>query len=100
MSNIFEELLEDATMTLTFEDDEEVECEVLGIFEADNGQKYIALVSGDEDDEAEDSEVLLYRFSMTEDGEPILENIEEEDEFAAASAAFEELLEDEDDDEE
>lgn len=78
------------TVTLTLEDDSEVECAVVTIFEA-AGREYIALLPL-EGIESEEGEVYLYRFQESEDGEPDLQNIESDDEYEAASDAFDEWL--------
>lgn len=88
MSN--ENNYEDATVTLTLDDDVTQECAVLTTFEA-AGRTYIALLPLDENGENQDGEVYLYRF--TDDPEdPVLENIEDDDEYEAASDAFDEWL--------
>ena len=81
---------EEMTVTLTLDDGTEQECVVLTIFEA-GGRDYIALLplDGQED---EDGEVYLYRYSEDEDGQPNLENIEDDDEFEMVSDAFDEML--------
>ncbi|MCI9645942.1 MAG: DUF1292 domain-containing protein [Lachnospiraceae bacterium] len=87
--------MEDLRVTLTMEDDSEVECRILTIFECED-QDYIALLPQDENgDDSEDAEVLLFRYFEDEDGEPSLENIEEEDEFDEISEIFLQLVEDE-----
>lgn len=78
------------TVTLTLEDDSEVECAVVTIFEA-AGREYIALLPLD-GIESEEGEVYLYRFKENGDGEPDLQNIESDDEYEAASDAFDEWL--------
>ena len=75
------------TVTLTLDNDEELECAVLTIFETD-GQEYIALLPLNENGDNEDGQVYLYRFFE----EPELENIEDDDEFERASEAFDEWL--------
>ena len=88
---------EEMTVTLTLEDDTELECIVLTIFQAgDRG--YIALLPM-EGQEAEEGEVFLYRYSETEDGTPNLENIEDDDEYEVVADAFDELLDEEEYDE-
>lgn len=77
-------------VTLTLEDDSEVECEVIAIYEAD-GTDYIALLPT-EGPEHEEGEVFLYRYYEDEDGEPGLENIESDEEYEIAADAFDELL--------
>lgn len=81
---------EEMTVTLTLEDDTEVECVVLTIFAAGE-RDYIALLPI-EGQEAEEGEVFLYRYSETEDGQPNLENIEDDDEYEIVADAFDELL--------
>ena len=87
---------ESLTVTLTLENDTELECAVLAIFEAE-GTDYIALLPMDEDGESDDGQVYLYRFiDNGEDEEPGLENIEDDDEFERASEAFNDWMEEQD----
>lgn len=87
---------ESLTVTLTLENDAELECAVLAIFEAE-GTDYIALLPMDEDGESDDGQVYLYRFiDNGEDEEPGLENIEDDDEFERASEAFNDWMESQD----
>ena len=83
---------EDLFVTLTLEDDSEVDCLVVSIFEAE-GRDYIALLPT-EGPENEEGEVFLYRYFEDEDGEPGLDNIATEAEFMLASQAFDQLVED------
>ncbi len=83
---------EDLFVTLTLEDDTEVDCLVISIFEA-NGRDYIALLPT-EGPENEEGEVYIYRYFEEENGDPGLDNIETEEEFEIASEAFDQLLED------
>lgn len=80
----------DTTVTLTLDNDEELECAVISIFEANNG-RYIALLPLEGAD-AENGEVYLYRYNETADGQPDLANIETDEEFEIVSEAFDELL--------
>lgn len=82
---------EEVTVTLTLDNDEVVECAVLTIYTVD-GKDYIALLPLDEDGDNEDGDVYLYRYIETEDGEPTLDNIEDDDEYEAAADAFDEWL--------
>ena len=84
-----EEEREEMTVTLTLDDDTELECAVLTIFEA-AGRDYIVLLplAGAEDEEGE---VYLYRYSEV-DGQPELDNIQDDDEYEAAADAFDEFL--------
>lgn len=79
-----------ATVTLTLDNDEVIECAILTIFPAGENQ-YIALLPLDENVENEDGEVFLYRYKEV-DGNPNLENIEDDDEYELAADAFDELL--------
>ena len=81
----------DATITLTLDNDEELECAVLTIFPAGD-HKYIALLPLDENGDNSDGEVYLYRFSQEKGKQPLLENIIDDDEYEAAADAFDELL--------
>lgn len=79
------------TVTLTLDNDEVVECAVLTIYQA-GGKEYIALLPLEEDSESdEEGEVFIYRYTEV-DGEPALENIEDDDEYEIAADAFDEWL--------
>src|SRR5699024_551852 len=79
------------TVTLTLDNDEELECDVLTIFSAGT-HEYIALLPLDENGDAnENGDVFLYRYEEI-DGEPNLSNIEDDDEYEAAADAFDEWL--------
>ena len=70
------------TVTLTLDNDEELECDVLTIFSAGT-HEYIALLPLDENGDAnENGDVFLYRY----------EEIEDDDEYDAAADAFDEWL--------
>ena len=79
-------------MYLTLDDDTELECSVLGIFEVDDDE-YIALLPIGED------EVLLYKYVELEEEDFDLLPIEDEEEFGTVSEAFYALFSDDDDDE-
>lgn len=90
-NNNMEEVI---TVTLTLDDDEVVECAVLTTYQAD-GKEYIALLPLDENGESESGDVYLYRYSEV-DGEPTLENIEDDDEYEIAADAFDEWMDEQD----
>lgn len=79
------------TVELTLENDEVVTCAILTLFEA-AGQEYIALLPLNEDGDTEDGDVYLYRYVETADGEPELENIEDDEEYEIAADAFDEWM--------
>lgn len=78
------------TVTLTLDNDEQVECAILTIFPV-NERDYIALLPLDEDGENEDGEVYIYRYDNSS-GSPVLENIEDDEEYEAVADAFDEML--------
>lgn len=79
-------------ITLTLEDDSEVECVVLSIFPVED-KEYIALMPVEElEKDEENSEVLLYRFSEPAEGELDLSNIETDEEYEAVAEAFSQIL--------
>jgi len=82
---------ETVTVTLTLDNDEVIECAVLTIYPVGD-KEYIALLPLNEDGDNEDGEVYIYRYLETEDGEPALENIDDDDEYEAAADAFDEML--------
>ena len=87
---------ESLTVTLTLENNEELECAVLNIFEADE-KEYIALLPLDENGDNTDGQIYLYRFiDNGEEEEPGLENIEDDEEFDRVSAIFNEWLDTQD----
>ncbi len=86
----------DVMVTITLEDDSELDCEIITIFETD-GQDYIALLPVDQDGEAlEEMGILLYRYFETADGSPVLDNIDSEEEAAMVSDVFDEILDEAD----
>ena len=81
---------------MTLENNEQLECAVLNIFEADE-KEYIALLPLDENGDNTDGQIYLYRFiDNGEEEEPGLENIEEDEEFDRVSAVFNEWLDTQD----
>lgn len=97
LPNEHEEELELDTVTLTLEDDSELECAVIAIFPAGD-RMYAALVPISENDELdEESDVLIFRFiDNGDDRDPDLENIESDEEYEMACDAFDELLDEAD----
>lgn len=82
---------DELTVTLTLDNDEEVECAVITIYTVKE-QQYIALLPLDEEGENDDGDVFIYRFQESEDGEPTLDNIDDDDEYELAADAFDEWL--------
>ena len=85
-----EDVMDLETMFLTLDDDTEMECGILGVFEVEGleGKEYIALLP------LEDGTVLLYEYKEVGD-EIELNVIEDDDEFDKVSNAFYDMYEDE-----
>lgn len=89
-----EEFLPDI-LSLTDDEDNEYNFEVLDRIETDDG-RYVALlpVYDDPQDQLDDSGELVILKVFEEDGEEYLEQIEDEDEYATVSDAFINRLQD------
>lgn len=79
-------------ITLTLEDDSELQCAVLSVFDLDD-QDYIALLPLSEDEVLEEKEVLLYRFKELDNEEIEINMIESEEEFERVSKRYYEVAE-------
>lgn len=90
MANNYFKSDEKVSVTLTLDDDSELECIVLTRFST-RSQDYIALLPTT-GTEAENGEVFLYRYFEDEQGEPGIENIIDDDEYEIAADAFDEYL--------
>ncbi len=73
-------------ITLEYDDGTELECEILGVFEAE-GKEYIALFPQDNSDD-----VYIYGYKETGEDEFELLDIEDDAEFEKAVAVFDELM--------
>lgn len=83
---------EDMQVTLSLDDGSEIECAILTIFEVQS-QNYIVLLPLNEDgSDNEDGEVFIYRYFEDENGNPSLQNIEDDDEYEAVADRFDEIL--------
>ena len=76
-------------ITLTLEDDSELLCDVIAIVDC-KGRDYICLLPADDPD----GDFIFYRYSEDEEGECVLDDIEDDDEFDAVTELFEEMLDD------
>ena len=72
-------------VTLQFDDNEEVECEILGVFECD-GKEYIALLPDDGS-----GEVYLYGYRDISDDEFDITDIEDDEESERVAAEFDKM---------
>lgn len=85
------ENMDEITVTLTLDNDEEIECAVLTIYEA-GGRQYIALLPLNENGESDEGDVYIYRYIDTDPENPDLENILDDEEYEIAADAFDEWL--------
>ena len=76
-------------ITLEFDDGQEIECEVMGIFEVE-GKEYIALIPDDDTDD-----VYLYGYKEISDEEFELIDIEDDDLFNKVAAEFDKIMDEE-----
>ena len=95
-NNFMDERSEEMTVTVTLDDGSQLECVILTIFEA-GGRDYIALLPM-EGEAADEGEVYLYRYTEI-DGNPDLQNIEDDEEYEIVADAFDELLDEQEYDE-
>lgn len=70
-------------LTLEFDDGEEIECEIMGIFEVE-GKEYIALIPNDGTDD-----VYIYGYKESGEEEFELIDIEDDAEFEKVAKEFE-----------
>ena len=88
-----EKAIETPVITLTLEDDTELECALLAVFPV-NGQDYAAMIPVEQLDD-EDGEIFLYRYKELGNDELDITNIEDDAEFEEVSEAFDALLDEE-----
>lgn len=95
IDDLMEEINEEEMdmITLNMEDGREVPCLVLGIVEVE-GQDYIALLPADEELlEKGEGEGFIFRYFEDEEGNPVLEGIEDDEEFEMVSSVLDEIME-------
>lgn len=86
-----EEEFEVQLVTLIDEEGNEQEFEVIEIFEVD-GTEYVAIALPEEEAEADDDEVMVFRLEVDEKtGEEILHDIEDDDEWNKVAEAYMDL---------
>ena len=89
--------VEEMIITLTFED-EEVECAVLHVFDVNGfeNQKYIALISLDEDEDSDEVSIFLFHLNETADNGFELSDIEDDKEYELAKDTLDSWLDSQD----
>ncbi|SFA77304.1 Protein of unknown function [Acetitomaculum ruminis DSM 5522] len=80
------------TVSLTLDDDQELECKVLTIFTVEESD-YIALLPINENGEQIGEDVYLYGYDEDENGTPVILNIESEEEYNKATDEFVRIME-------
>ena len=73
-------------ITLEFDEGEEVECEIMGVFDF-NGKEYIALIPDDGTDD-----VYIYGYKEIGEAEFEIVDIEDDAEFEAVAAEFDKIM--------
>ena len=73
-------------ITLEFDEGEEVECEIMGVFDF-NGKEYIALIPDDSTDD-----VYIYGYKEIGEEEFEIVDIEDDAEFEAVAAEFDKIM--------
>ena len=83
----------DVMVTVELDNGEEMDCEILTIFDAGE-RDYIVLLPVDEHGTPLDEEqVFIYRYVEDENGTPLLDNIASDEEYELVSKRFEEVQE-------
>ena len=102
---------EEVLLTLTDEDGNDVDTQMIAVFEIEElSAEYVAVLEVNENHEVENGEVIILRYSEDEDGDPVIDSIDDEEEYEIVTEAFRQLVEsgavegfdydDEDDDDE
>jgi len=84
-----------ATITVTDEDNNEIEAEIIASVEIEElGKEFVALLPTDTPDDMEENEALILEYSEDADGEPVFAPIEDEEIFNVVSEAFDQFFSD------
>jgi len=93
-------------ITLTDEDGNDVEAQILAVIEIEElGKEYAAVLPLDiQEDEADEMEALIFVYSEDEDGNPVFESLDDAEEYEIVSSVFNqffsEAIDEEDEEEE
>ncbi|MCR5667630.1 MAG: DUF1292 domain-containing protein [Lachnospiraceae bacterium] len=81
----------DIMVTVELDNGEEMDCEILTIFDIGE-QNYIVLLPVDEHgNPLNDTQVYIYRYHEDENGTPSLDNIQDDAEYEAVAKRFDEI---------
>ena len=77
-------------ITLTDEDGNDVEAQILAVIEIEElGKEYAAVLPLDiQEDEADEMEALIFVYSEDEDGNPVFESLDDAEEYELVSSVF------------
>ncbi|MCI8781436.1 MAG: DUF1292 domain-containing protein [Lachnospiraceae bacterium] len=77
-------------ITLTDEDGNDVEAQILAVIEIEElGKEYAAVLPLDiQEDEADEMEALIFVYSEDEDGNPVFESLDDAEEYEIVSSVF------------
>lgn len=90
-----------AVITLTDEDGNDMDTEVLASIEIEElGKEFVAVLPQEIPEGTEEAEALILEYSEDENGNPVFSPVEDEEEFEIASIAFNQLFSDAADEEE
>ena len=90
--------MEAEVIVLEDEDGNEIEFEIVDVFEMKE-RKYAVLIPCDEDEDSEEEIAVFLRIGFDKDGEDILEDLDD-DEFEEVAKFYEEMIAEEDDSDE
>ena len=79
------------TVTLDLEDDSQLECDVVTVFD-ENETTYIALAPTEQIAKGEEADIFFYRLNGTTMEELSIENIEDDEEYQDVAERFEEIM--------
>lgn len=96
-----EDAEETAYITLTTEDGESFDTEIIAAIEIEELEKeYVAALPTEANDEFEEGEVLLLIYSEDANGDPVFAPVEDDEEIEIVSSAFEQFFAEEADEDE
>ena len=77
-------------ITLTDEEGNDVEAQILAVIEIEElGKEYAAVLPLDiQEDEADEMEALIFVYSEDEDGNPVFESLDDAEEYEIVSSVF------------
>lgn len=84
-----------ATITVTDEDNNEIEAEIIAAVEIEElGREFVALMPTNTPDDMEENEALILEYSEDEEGDPVFAPLEDEELFEIVSGAFDQFFSD------